>query len=268
MLNSLVTRIRVRVVLATASAVLLVTGLAGCGDKEKALVYYTGPAMPAQEIDARVEALPTTGYEIVEEQRSVARFPGALAVARLAPPGPERIDDDGDRTQWRITTMPEEEATYWNALFNRVPRIREVIVLGAATVTWADADHREMNATAERLKADLCLIYGPSASPVDSAAYSGVILDYHAHPVAYLKAQAGPSDYETPHDDTFKEDLRHRDPEYLAARRFELQVRRCMDELIRRDQPPPATVPSEWRERALDQRERSLYIIPNRDLQW
>lgn len=268
MLTSLATRGRLSAMIAAGTVVLLVAGVAGCR-KEKALVYYTGPVMPAGEIDAGSEALPTTGYRIVEAERSVGRFPGALAVARLAPPGPIRISDDGVRTHWRITTIPEEEATYWNALFNRFPRIREVIVLDAVAVTWPEADHQEMNAASQRLKADLCLIYGPADAPVNSAALAGVILDAHTgEPVAHLRAQAGPSNYEPPHDDTFKEDLRYRDPAYLAARRFELQARRCMDELIRRDQPPPSTLPSEWRDRARENRERSLYVVPNFDMRW
>ncbi len=248
---------------------LAVIAMTGCGPKKKALVYDTGPAMPAGEIDAQLDSMSETGYTIVQSEPTVGRFPCAIAVARLTPPGPVRITDDGDRTRWRVETIKEEEATHWNALFTRMAPIREVIVLDAAALTWPEATHDEINTVARNLNATLCLLYGPSRSTPYDSAYSGVILDTGTgRPVACIRAQASPENYEPPHRDRFKEDLRHRDPQYLAARRFELQARRCVADLITRDRPPATTQPSLWRDRALENRERSLIVVPNRDLRW
>lgn len=248
----------------------LSAALVGChATQDEATMVYIDPVL-AHDVPERPGTVPDlTGYTIVEARPSIGRFPGALAVARIEPPGPFRITDDPTRGSWRVGTLKEEEATHWNALFNTIPFVREVIVLDKRMVMWPDAGEAEINASAERLNADLCLIYGPSAAAPNHAGLGGVILDARtAEPVAYVQAHAGPADREPPSPYRYHTDLRHADPHQLVVRKFEWEVRKCIAELAARDQPPPTTLPSDWRERALEHRERSIYLLPSRDIRW
>ena len=243
--------------------------VAGCEKRDAEPVAYVGPTLTNPDLGMTGTATSGTGYEIVETTGSVGRFPGTLSVARLKPPGLFTFKDEGTTRTWRIGTMAFEDVVGWNGLFDRLPYVQGVRVLDELVVMWPEADLAAINTSAKRLESALCLIYGPTSAPPEHASLAGVVLDtQRAQAVAFIRAQAGPEDFLPPPADTLKNDLRYRDPNYLAARKFEWQFRRCVADLESRDQPVSATQPSDWRDRALDRRERSIYIVPNKDIRW
>ncbi len=245
----------------------------GCNEPERPPAAYAGPTLASGDLSPEPVSCPPTGFVMIERQASRGRFPGALAVARLVPARKDSPRDDSSPIDWQLGAIKEEKATYWNSLFNTVSDIREVVVLDGLALEKPGADLTEIAAAARRMKADLCLIWGPGNAEPLRAALLGVIMDAElGRPVAFLQAEAGPEDFEEPPDDHFEEDRRHEDVNYLVARKFEQQVKDCMFELISRDQRIPTTLPSPWRSistmPAADQPPIPVYVLPNRPAGW
>jgi len=235
----------------------------GCEEPEPAPVAYIGPTLTCSDLGVERPAPEPTGFTILEQQPSQGRFPGALAVTRLMPPQGFFTPDNNDatRNRWCIGTIKWEEAMGWNRLGNQIPDVREVIVLDRFTTAKPDSELAVLAAAARRLEAGLCLVYGPSPAEPEYAGLWGVILDTQtAAKVAFVQAQAGPADYEPPHADRRKEDLRHRDPNYLVQQKFQHQVRQCILALIERDVPATTTQPSPWK--TGPPRATPIYVVP------
>lgn len=230
-------------------------GLAGCGREMKG---YTGPVLAPADLGLSEAVCPAEGFRIIRDQPSTGRFPGAMAVIRLEPaenPGPED-------PRWRVGTLLEEQGAYWNSLFNATPEIRELMILNRRTPWVRGAGIEALAATAQRLSARLCLVYGPAQAQPEEAALMGNLLDSQTgESLACVSATATPADFEAARPDRQSGDQRHRDVEYLAARKFETLVKQCVIELIRRDATPTTTRPSPWQ--GMERPEKpTIYVIP------
>ncbi|HOA72122.1 MAG TPA: hypothetical protein PL151_05650 [Phycisphaerae bacterium] len=255
------------------AVVIGLVALTGCHQPDPPPAAYAGPTLASADLGL-VEAVETSanGFVILEPDGSQGRFPAALAVVKLEKPSPLFVYDDplfvADRG-WEIANIREEEAAYWNGLLKRIPESRSVHVLGRSNVISPDCGLDDVLEAVARLKVDLCLIYGPRmCSDVDNAALGGVILDVKTgNHLAYVQSEAGPLDFEPPRRDRSKYDRSHVDVNYLAARRFEREVRRCFMELIARDTPAASTQPSPWRyihESRVPAGTVPVQIVPNR----
>ncbi len=247
-----------------------VTIMGGCAKPEPPPLAYSGPTLASDQLGVKEASCPCTGYRFLETEPTVGRFPLGLAVARLDQPSWWERSNGIPADQWRLSTIPEEQATYWNALFNTVTQVREVIVLDQQSTEAPTSDVRRISQSADRARAGLCLIYGPATADPDHSAFMGVIVDtVDTRPVAYVRAEAGPMDSEIPRPDRQKEDLRHLDVNDLAARKFEKQVWKCVVELIARDRPAATTQPSPWRGRTpRGVEDRTILILPNQPVGW
>lgn len=222
---------------------LLVAG--GCDS----VTVERGPVVSASELGLPEGLGDTTGFVLLEDQSSSGRFPGALAVARW-----RELGSETEPACRQLITLKPEQAVHWNSLFNSVPAIREVIMLRQETSGPAGAGVKAVAANAARFDARLCLVYGAAAAEPDSAALIGVLLDTNdGSPVAYIQARATPADFEAPRPDGMQGDRRHVDVVYLATRRFQDEVRRCVLALIQRDGAGPKRE-SPWRQ-ALEESE-------------
>jgi hypothetical protein len=244
----------------------------GCSKPESPPVAYTGPTLASADFGLARPAEPAeNGFVLLDDSPSSGRFPAALGVVRLDKPSPLFVTDDhlfvADRG-WEIATLKQEESVYWNGLLKAIPQSRAVYVLDRRTTISPDCDLDEIIETARRIKLELCLIYGPRLAPDGSAGFGGVIYDVtDGKPLAYVQSDAGILDFEPPRPDRSKYDRSHQDVNYLAARRFEREVRNCFLALVARDTPPATTQPSPWRT-SRDLRIPSdavpVYIVPNR----
>jgi hypothetical protein len=242
---------------------LVVVGgiVVGCGEKpEPPPVAYMGPTLAGDTLGMDRSVATKSGYTLLSEEPSAGLFPAALAVARLVQP--ERIVRPDNSPGWHVGTIGFEEAITWNSLANTIPSIREVIVMDRQSTVSQTANLEQISSTARRMEARLCLVYGPGSAEADHAGLWGVILDTTAgRKIAVVQAQAGPEDYEPPSPARPEVDQRHRDVNYLAMRKFQEQVRRCVLTLIERDQPSATTQPNPWK--AKPSRQEPIYIMPN-----
>jgi hypothetical protein len=231
-----------------------------------------GPTLAAADLGL-AEPVDTgaNGFAILESSPSKGRFPAGLAVVRLDQPNPLFVPDDHlfvAERGWEIATLREEEAAYWNNLLNTVPQSRAVFVMDRLSTTSPDCDLDQVIRSVRRLDIPLCLIYGPRMVLDDCGGFAGVIVDSNTgEHLAYIQSQASILDFEPPRSDRSKYDRSHQDVNYLAARRFEREVRNCFLELVARDQPAAATQPSPWRESEslrVPSNSVPVYIVPNR----
>lgn len=227
---------------------------------------YIGPTTSPRALGVtEVPEVSPCGYTLFQDEQSTGRFPCALAVARLIPAGdfykPCNLGDDGDG-KWWIDNLPDFEATRWNGLCDTIPQIREITVMSRRSVVSPDAPVSGILASAKRVNSGLCLVYGPASTAPDHAALHGVLLDTDSNAaIAFIRADAGPCDFEPKPPDRVKKDQRNEDVNYLVARQFEQHLRCCILELIERDQPRTTTQPSPWnREDAIP---RPVYVLPN-----
>lgn len=243
----------------------------GCHEKTQTPAAYTGPVLASGDLCVEEVECGQTGFVIFEEGRSTGRFPGTFAVARLVP---SEADSFGPapRKAWWVGTIKEEKATYWTSLFNTIPDIQDVVILDRLSIEWPDSDLEAVAAAAGRMNAGLCVIWGPGEAAPEHAALLGVVMNTHARqPVAFVRADAGPEDFQPRGADQLEGDLKHRDVDYLVARKFQRQVKDCVYELITRDSKPPATQPSPWRSATTPPPASPLgpvYIVPNRPSTW
>lgn len=252
--------------LTAVMAAIILTPTASCNhEKEPPPVAYMGPTLASEQLGVTDPPADPTGFVILERRPTVGRFPGAVAVCRLEPPkgyfAPEDRDEN-TRHLWWVRTIHWEEAMGWNDLCNRIPAIRELIVLDKYATINPDSDLSEITRVAGRQEAGLCLVYGPAPAGPDNAGLWGVILDTQTgEQVAFLRAEAGPVDYEPPRSDRLEKDWRHRDPNYLAVVRFQQEVRKCLLALIHRDEAPATTQPSPWHDHS-SQPDLDIFMLP------
>lgn len=231
-----------RTVAALTAQVLMLTVLGMWGCTHSRIVYEAGPTLAPSDLGLPERADPSTGYDILEAGRSRGRFPTALAVARLG------IANNEETFHRLVVTLPEVQAIRWNSLFDTNPGIREVIVLNEKTPGPPLRGLPAVTATARRLNAGLCLVYGSTATgPEEAALIGGLIETATGQTVAHIRAQATSADYETKRPDAPAGDLRHLDLEYLVMRKFQRLLQQCVTELVTRDDPPAEQQLSPWR---------------------
>lgn len=243
----------------------------GCEKPEPPPVAYMGPTLASADLGlAQPVDVESNAFVILEAAASKGRFPAGLAVLRLDQPNPLFVCDDHlfvAERGWEISTLKEEEACYWNGLLKTVPHARAVYVMDRRSIVSPDCDLEQVIQAVKRLNIELCLVYGPRMVPDDCAGFAGVIIDVQTGDhLAYVQSEAGIFDFEPPRPDRPKHDRSHQDVNYIAARRFEREVRNCILEMIARDQPAAATQPSPWRD-SKDLRVPAdsvpVYIVPN-----
>lgn len=258
---------------AVVAVVVIGLGLApSCQKPECPPLAYHGPTLAGADLGlAQSISLAENGFAIIGPHASRGRFPATMAVVRLDKPNPLFVTDDPlfvSERGWEVATLPPEQAVWWNTLFKTVPQARAVYVMDRSSVIAPDCGLEQVIEAVRNIKVELCLIYGPRSVPDEHAGLAGVILDSSTGEyLAYIQSQAGFLDFEPPRPDRSKYDRAHQDVNYLAARRFEQQVRACVIELIAHDQPPAATQPSPWRnmqELRLPTDSVPVYIVPNR----
>ncbi|HSW44786.1 MAG TPA: hypothetical protein VLM89_04365 [Phycisphaerae bacterium] len=241
----------------------VVAGLfaASCGKKpEPPPVAYMGPTLAADSLGLDRAPEDKTGYELLKQEPSTGLFPTAVGIARLTVS--EGVAGAAGRKDWLVGEIGFEEAVSWNSLGNTIPAIREMIVLDRYSTASPTSDLSRIAGSAWRLEAGLCLVYGPSPAEDEYAGLWGVILDTASgERVALVRAQAGPEDFEAPSPTRLETDLRHRDVNYLAMRRFQSQVRQCLLAMIRRDQPAATTQPNPWQSKG--NRQENIYLVPS-----
>jgi len=219
-------------------AVFSMLNALGC--ESSRVVYETGPTLAPADLGLPETGCASTGFLILEPGSSIGRFPTALAVAGL-----EGRDENGALA---VVSLDSQEALRWNSVFDAAPAIREVIVLNEKTPGPPLKGPPAVTATAKRLNAGLCLIYGRTAWGPDETALVGALVDTgDGHVVAQVQARATAADHEPLRPDRPKGDLRHLDLQYLVAGKFRRVVRECVVELIKRDKQPPEQRPSPWR---------------------
>lgn len=251
----------------------LVIGLAavaGCSKPEPPPLAYAGPTLAAADFGLVEPVDPDeNGFTLLDDGPSQGRFPAALGVVRLDKPSPLFVTDDHlfvAERGWEVATLREEEAAYWNGLLKTIPQSRAVHVLDRRSTVSPDCGLEEVLDAARRLGLELCLIYGPRLVEDGCAGLGGVIFEVATgKPLAYVQSRAEILDFEPPRPDRSKYDRSHQDVNYLAARRFEREVRNCFLVLTARDRPAATTQPSPWRtSRELPADSLPVYIVPNR----
>jgi hypothetical protein len=255
-------------VLVILAGIAMVTS--GCEHPIGVPAAYTGPTLCSDSFGVGKVQCPSTGFVLLEQEKSRGRFPCTIAVARLVPAEKDPFGSP-QATDWALGDLKEEEATYWTSLFNTVRDIQAVLILDRLNMEHPEANLEKIAATAERMKAGLCVIWGPGPAHADQASLLGVIMDSRRRErIACVQAVAGPQDFLEPTPDQMHGDLSHEDVNYIVARKFQQQVRNCIDELRARDVRAPATQPSPWGATS-QPANRSLvpvYIIPNRSTNW
>src|SRR5262249_46267423 len=105
--------------------------------------------------------------------------------------------------------------------------------------------------------------YGPASAKPEYAALAGSIFEtQNGQAVAFVRAKAGPEDVEPAHKDRLSQDHRHCDLHDLAFHKFQQQVRRCVMELIPRDQHTATTGPSPWQAATTRRAAPQIIILP------
>ncbi len=253
-----------------AAMVAILVG-AGCSRRPLAApAAYSGPTLCSDNFGVGRVECPTTGFAILEKQKTHGRFPCRVAVARLVP-APKDPFADPLPTEWALGSIKDEEATYWTSLFNTVPDVQGVTIMDPLNMEHPAANLEKIAATAGAMKTGLCVIFGPGPAQPGSSSVLGVIMDSaRSERIACIQALAGPGDFYDPPPDRMDIDQRYEDVNYIAARKFQQQVRQCMEQLRSRDVPAAATQPSPWKGglRSLDRQMPPIYIIPNRSMNW
>lgn len=260
------------VIASVALAVAALIAASGCSE-QKILTpaAYSGPTLVSDNFGVGKVPCPTTGFVILDKQKSRGRFPCRVTVARLAP-APADPFADPLATEWALSSVKGEESTYWTSLFNTVPVIQGVTVMDPLNMEHPEANLEKIAATAAKMKTSLCVVFGPGPADPGYASVIGVIMDTERRErIACIQALAGPGDFYEPPPDRMDGDQRYEDVNYIAMRRFQQQVRQCVEQLRLQDIPAPATQPSPWRAgglRSMEQHTPPVYIIPNRPMNW
>jgi hypothetical protein len=253
------------------AALIIGPVLGGCHKPDPPPVAYAGPTLVEADLGlASPVQAEANGYVVLERASSQGLFPSSLAVVRLDKPNPLFVCEDPlfvcDRG-WEVATLKPEEGVYWSLLLRTVPQAQAVILMDRQSVLSPDCDLAQVIDAMRRQRIGLCLIYGPRLVPDGAAGLAGVIIDVATGEyMAYVQSEAGALDFEPPRPDRPHGDRAHQDVNYLAARRFEKQVRACVLELIDRDERPATTQPSPWRnmdELRLPSDAVPVYIVPN-----
>jgi hypothetical protein len=253
-------------VLSALTCMFMVLSPVGCGGQQKDPVAYHGPTLARHDLGFPDSPTEPTGFGLIEQTSPSSRFPTALAVALLEPACPpfSQVDPEEEpREGWRVANPDREAAVQWNALFDTIPAVREVIVMDRLSVPTPAARPEEAAASAARLQAGLCLVYGPTEAGSNGAAFAGLLLDTaNRQRIAWIRAEAWPADFGLPPNDRLKQDLRYRDVNYLALRRFQAQVRRCLLSLIEHDAPATDLQDSPWKSPTTRPGGAPIYILP------
>lgn len=246
---------------------------AGCSQQKLAAPgAYSGATLCSDSFGLTHVPCPATGFVILEKQKSRGRFPCRVAVARLVP-DPKKPFSDPLSTAWALGSIKNEDSTYWTSLFNTIPDIQGVGIMDPLNMEHPEANLEKIAATAAEMKTGLCVVFGPGPAESGNACVIGVIMDNaRRERIACVQALATPADSYDPPPDRMIGDQRNQDVNYIAVRKFQQQVRRCIEELRSRDIPAPATQPSPWKTgrgiRSMDQQLPPIYIIPNRSMDW
>lgn len=236
---------------------VFIAAIAGCSSNEAPLAY-SGVTLPVQNLGGAADC-PADAYVLHDAEHSRGRFPCALAIARL------EHAESPDGAGWQVATMRPEEGSYWHTTFTAAPGIRTVVLLDGLSSPEHTEEVGSLAAATHRLEAGLCLVYGPAEAAPGEAARAGVLVETaSANPIATIRAQAGAGDFQVPSPGAPEGDQRNQDVNWLLARKWERLVRRCVAELVARDDKPATTQPSPWQTTTPP----PLLVVPARPGTW
>jgi hypothetical protein len=222
---------------------------AGCAEKDVEPIVLE-PETKLSDIAGGTLTTKKNQYHLVNRNRSEGRFPGAVAVARL------KLADGAPIEAPRpveLKPLKDEEAAYWNHLFDNLRWVRQYFELSPMSVQTPVVSAKALLGAAKRLDASLCLLYGQSDFEDLRSHVVGVLYETGTGQLlATIQAESvGAEDWlEERPPDRPEMDNRHQDNHYLAARKFQRLVHACVRELVSLDKPTREEKPSGWKEPA------------------
>jgi hypothetical protein len=266
-----------RAVHANAMSIMLlcvatVAPVIGCAEREGP---FSDAALTPQDFGLAHLQCPATGYVLLNPAASTGRFPAAVAVACLGHVDAERPSASfvvastqpaasaGPMSGWRVRTLKPEQGTYWSTLFTAIPQVREVVMIARRSVTSPQADLGVIAGLAQRDRANFCFVYAPATAESAEAALGGVLVDTQTGALlAYVRAEAGPTDFEPRADDRSRHDHRNSDSDYIVERKLQAQLRQCVMELIAHDQPLSGREESPYQALATQPARPQVIVVP------
>ncbi len=185
-------------------------------------------------------------YVIHQQRKTVGRFPCSMAVMRVTSELSENLEDGAD-PQLVLDVPPTIKAVPWTELFDNVPVVKNVKVMGRPSVPFEQVSVTELVRAARAQHARLLFVYGQSDLPANLVRMVGAMYDTETQELlATVRAQVEPTPGLPTPRDRVKQDKRHEDPECLTAEKFQALVLRCAYELYQQDTPATTTQPNPW----------------------
>ncbi len=225
----------------------LIGGAVGC--QPKPARRYELRQIEMGLLAANVPSPESNTYKILQDKRTVGRFPCGLAVMRVTASLPDTPADAGKLPEGALVIdLPNDvQAVPWSELLDNLPPVTTVKVMGRPSVTFKEVTVDELVQAGKRQHAALVLIYGRNDLPDDRIEMVGAMYDTESRQlVAVVNARVEPVPGLSPPPDRLKEDRRHEDPVCLTVAKFQDLVLRCIDELVRLDNPATTTQPNPW----------------------
>lgn len=224
-----------------AFAFTLAVGV-GCAQKQ-ARPWTPQPRVAWDHLSTTPVFFPENGFTLVSEEKSLGRFPAALAVSRVAVRGDV---GGGQKHSTYIPAKPKNEYLQWNAAFDDQMALSEVFPIANRDLGGGPAEPEQIVAACHALHARLALVYAVNELSPTEAEMIGVLYETDkAKPIATFHAFAKslpPGPEQKPGEvDPWTHDARA-----LVRQRFERHVYECMRTLIRQDIPTTEEVPAGW----------------------
>lgn len=190
------------------------------------------------------QAITTPGAHRLDTAPSVGRFPAGFSVVRVS----AILDNTSGARCLKTAFIPDDQAAFWNQLFDTLPPIRETTILRDLGIHPRGAKWQDFLRESLRLKCNLCLLYARVDDDAGNAELLGVLWDASSGtPIATYRIGL---DYD---EDTLEacEEHDHRgsplcQPEVHAQGELRLMVRDTLWDLVGHDQRNPTTQPSPW----------------------
>ncbi len=226
--------------------VLFIVGTVGCKSHP----------IPTQVRQIQMEMLtsnvPSPGpnsYSIYQMKDTVGRFPCGLSVMRITgslPDDPDQPAEDAGK-RLLLDLLPEIKAVPWTELFDNLPAITTVKVMGRPALVFEQVTLDELIEAGRRQHTELLLIYGQHDLDDGLVRIVGAIYETATGKLlATVEAKVTPVLGLPAPSDRVEQDRRHEDPECLTAKEFQKLVLYCIFELSQLDTPSTTTQPNPW----------------------
>jgi hypothetical protein len=219
--------------------VFLVLLAVGCHEKQRLVCT---PPLRMDELATGLPA-PVNDFALLVDQPSEGRFACVLAIAKLAPDGPNAAEP------LLFVPLRSNEQAYWAEQMRGVAAIQKLVFLRPRSTRPEGQSLPTLCATAVRFGAPLLLVYASSQVGPNSAQVLGVLYDADAQqPLATIQASSRMLDekQEEVSPGAERGDHREQDAGYQAQRHFEGYTLACLRALMHRDSLPATTQPNKW----------------------